>query len=110
MTKLILAEAITNARKNIAPSGRITKVRPLPGVSETNSGISVVPRRVMTNLIQASTVKDTGQTCPKCGGLLVELRGDFGPFMACENYPTCLTTTSGVAFPVRLTKRPEEVE
>ncbi|GAB4463069.1 MAG: type I DNA topoisomerase [Armatimonadaceae bacterium] len=34
-------------------------------------------------------VRPTGQTCPECGGELVERFGRFGKFTACSNYPDC---------------------
>lgn len=27
--------------------------------------------------------------CPRCGGTLIEKEGDYGPFLACSNYPEC---------------------
>ena len=33
--------------------------------------------------------KKTGETCPECGGELVERKGRYGTFVACLNYPTC---------------------
>lgn len=33
--------------------------------------------------------KKTGETCPECGGDLVERKGKYGTFIACSNYPTC---------------------
>ena len=33
--------------------------------------------------------KKTGEKCPECGHDLVELRGRYGLFVACENYPEC---------------------
>ena len=33
-----------------------------------------------------------GQTCPECGGRLVERFSRFGRFAACENYPACKYT------------------
>lgn len=33
--------------------------------------------------------KKTGETCPECGHDLVERKGRFGTFVACENYPEC---------------------
>lgn len=33
--------------------------------------------------------KDTGRTCPECGGKLMERLGRFGMFVGCENYPKC---------------------
>ena len=32
--------------------------------------------------------------CPRCGGRLVERKGERGPFVGCENYPSCRFTTS----------------
>lgn len=32
--------------------------------------------------------------CKKCGGLLVERNGKFGPFYGCANYPKCDYTTN----------------
>ena len=33
-----------------------------------------------------------GETCPECGGELVERQGSHGPFVGCANYPTCTYT------------------
>lgn len=33
--------------------------------------------------------KKTGEKCPECGHDLVERRGRYGKFVACENYPEC---------------------
>ncbi|WP_296876691.1 type I DNA topoisomerase [Thomasclavelia sp.] len=33
--------------------------------------------------------KKTGEKCPECGHDLVERKGRFGTFVACENYPEC---------------------
>lgn len=33
--------------------------------------------------------KKTGETCPECGHDLVERKGRYGTFVACENYPEC---------------------
>lgn len=30
-----------------------------------------------------------GETCPLCGGILVERRSRYGPFLGCGNYPRC---------------------
>jgi DNA topoisomerase-1 len=34
----------------------------------------------------------TGETCPECGGDLVERKGKRGAFWGCSNYPTCTHT------------------
>jgi DNA topoisomerase I len=34
----------------------------------------------------------TGETCPECGGELLEKRGRFGKFLACSAYPDCRYT------------------
>ena len=31
----------------------------------------------------------TGQTCPKCGGVLVKRSGKYGEFVGCSNFPRC---------------------
>ena len=33
-----------------------------------------------------------GETCPECGGELVERQGSHGPFVGCATYPTCTYT------------------
>ena len=33
-----------------------------------------------------------GETCPECGGELVERQGSHGPFVGCGTYPTCTYT------------------
>ncbi len=33
-------------------------------------------------------------TCPKCGGLLVQRQGKYGDFLGCSNYPKCRYTTN----------------
>lgn len=33
--------------------------------------------------------KKTGEKCPECGHDLVERKGRYGTFIACENYPEC---------------------
>lgn len=40
-----------------------------------------------------------GQTCPECGGRLVERFSRFGRFAACENYPDCKYTRD-VGWPI----------
>ncbi|MCP8615247.1 topoisomerase DNA-binding C4 zinc finger domain-containing protein [Salirhabdus salicampi] len=32
------------------------------------------------------------ETCPKCGGGIVERRGKYGKFFGCNNYPKCKYT------------------
>ncbi|MBN2581587.1 MAG: type I DNA topoisomerase [Planctomycetes bacterium] len=39
--------------------------------------------------LTAPQPKDTGRTCPECGGKLLERLGRFGLFVGCENYPKC---------------------
>jgi DNA topoisomerase-1 len=39
--------------------------------------------------LMAPQPKDTGRTCPQCGGKLVERLGRFGLFVGCGNYPKC---------------------
>jgi restriction system protein len=34
----------------------------------------------------------TERTCPRCGGMLVERAGKYGPFLGCSNYPRCRQT------------------
>lgn len=48
--------------------------------------------------------KATGDTCPKCGGALVEREGAFGKFIGCANFPRCKYTTGGTFRPVRFSK------
>ena len=34
--------------------------------------------------------KETGETCPECGSVLVERKSRFGTtFVGCSNYPKC---------------------
>lgn len=40
--------------------------------------------------------KPIGESCPECGGDLLERQGAKGPFVGCANYPTC-TYTRNVA-------------
>ena len=49
--------------------------------------------------------KSTGQTCPKCGGVLLERFGVLGKYVGCVNYPKCAFTAGGTFRPVRLTKK-----
>ncbi|MBA7623119.1 DNA topoisomerase 1 [subsurface metagenome] len=42
--------------------------------------------------IKQEMVKETGETCPKCGKPLVEKWGRFGKFLACSGFPTCRYT------------------
>jgi DNA topoisomerase-1 len=46
-------------------------------------------KREMSNEKQGTP---TGETCPDCGGELIERRGRFGKFIACSNYPDCRYT------------------
>lgn len=34
-------------------------------------------------------LKEKNQTCPRCGGNLVQRNGKFGSFYGCSNYPKC---------------------
>jgi ssDNA-binding Zn-finger/Zn-ribbon topoisomerase 1 len=36
--------------------------------------------------------KPIGETCPECGGDLVNRQGSQGAFIGCANYPTCSYT------------------
>lgn len=38
---------------------------------------------------QAQAAQAPGETCPKCGNLLTERNGKYGPFMGCSSYPSC---------------------
>jgi DNA topoisomerase I len=46
-------------------------------------------KREMSNEKQGTP---TGETCPDCGGELIERRGRFGKFIACSTYPDCRYT------------------
>ena len=39
--------------------------------------------------MEVVALKKTGEKCPECGHDLVERRGRYGLFVACENYPEC---------------------
>lgn len=39
--------------------------------------------------MEVAAPKKTGEKCPECGHDLVERRGRYGLFVACENYPEC---------------------
>ena len=39
-------------------------------------------------------VASTGDTCPRCGGKLLERSGRYGPFLGCSGYPRCRFTRS----------------
>jgi len=36
--------------------------------------------------------EERAQTCPRCGGKLIERKGKFGSFYGCSNYPKCKFT------------------
>jgi DNA topoisomerase-1 len=40
-------------------------------------------------MINEKAGEKIGETCPECGGDLIERRGRFGKFIACSNYPEC---------------------
>ena len=40
-------------------------------------------------LIKYIKMADKNNTCPQCGGLLIEKNGKFGKFCGCSNYPKC---------------------
>lgn len=42
--------------------------------------------------IKNNIEKNSINTCPKCGGLLVEREGKYGKFIGCSNYPKCKYT------------------
>jgi DNA topoisomerase-1 len=46
-------------------------------------------KREMSNEKQGTP---TGESCPECGGELIERRGRFGKFIACSTYPECRYT------------------
>ncbi|NIA21277.1 MAG: hypothetical protein GWP05_04750, partial [Anaerolineaceae bacterium] len=39
--------------------------------------------------LTAPEPKDTGRSCPKCGGKLLERLGRYGLFVGCQEYPEC---------------------
>jgi HJR/Mrr/RecB family endonuclease len=41
---------------------------------------------------QPAVTVENKQTCPNCGGILLDRNGKFGPFKGCENYPKCKYT------------------
>ena len=43
----------------------------------------------INNFMQKHLFADGNNTCPKCGGKLGIKLSKFGPFIGCENYPTC---------------------
>lgn len=58
-------------------------------------------RKEVSNKIHIRNIKETKDRkesmissgiCPKCGGKLVERRGQFGTFYGCSNYPNCKFT------------------
>ena len=58
-----------------AIDGFIKKFQPL--LDEANEKMEVI------------APKKTGEKCPECGHDLVERKGRYGMFVACENYPEC---------------------
>jgi DNA topoisomerase-1 len=43
-------------------------------------------------LKESSPVKETGEQCHRCSkGKIVEKKGQYGAFFACNNYPACKT-------------------
>ena len=56
---------------------------------------TVSNKQHVKNLKNAAKVVNTAITfniCPKCGGHLVERRGQYGTFYGCSNYPQCRFT------------------
>ena len=56
---------------------------------------TVSNKQHVKNLKNAAKVVNTAITfniCPKCGGHLVERRGQYGTFYGCSNYPQCKFT------------------
>lgn len=49
-------------------------------------------KMVDKNNQQPAVVIESKQTCPNCGGILLDRNGKFGPFKGCENYPKCTYT------------------
>ena len=39
--------------------------------------------------MEKTKAKETGDTCPNCGALMVFRKGKYGEFEACSNYPKC---------------------
>ncbi|MBW2998097.1 DNA topoisomerase I [Candidatus Woesearchaeota archaeon] len=77
-------------------------VKPCEDKCEVCGGVMITiikskgPQKVCLNKecpskkIDESLKKDEGKKCPKCGkGKLVERKGIYGSFMACDQYPKC---------------------
>lgn len=45
-------------------------------------------REHLSNIKKTQKELDKG-VCPRCGGKLVERKGQYGPFLGCSNYPNC---------------------
>jgi DNA topoisomerase-1 len=71
-------------------NGRAQRV---PTLQEFWGGLSTALRQAETQMphvqLERKAPKPTGQTCPECGGDLVQREGRYGKFIGCANYPTC---------------------
>lgn len=67
-------------RNLVIKSGRFGKFLACPGYPECK--------------FTKPIVVDTGVTCPKCGGHIIERKSKRGfPYLGCDNYPTCTFMT-----------------
>lgn len=51
-------------------------------------------KRHIKDIKQNTKQKNKDYQCPKCGGELVERKGQYGKFLGCSNYPKCRFTKS----------------
>ncbi|AYQ44625.1 type I DNA topoisomerase [Helicobacter pylori] len=76
-----LEEELDNIAQNKADYQQVLKDFYYPFMDKIEAG--------KKNIISQKVHEKTGQSCPKCGGELVEKNSRYGEFIACNNYPKC---------------------
>jgi len=66
----------------------ITKVEKPLGVADTRQTVNDIQRTIEID----SRSNKNADSCPYCGGLLVQRKGPYGIFLGCSNYPECKYT------------------
>jgi DNA topoisomerase-1 len=57
---------------------------------------------VLARQRERQQAQSIGESCPQCGGELVQRQGSHGAFIGCTNFPKCAYTRGFEHRPVRL--------
>ncbi len=86
-TGLTINDKITSYKEEI-----IDNVEELKEKIIINNIVDKDKRKEHIETINATKVEYDNNTCPKCGGKLVERNGKYSKFIGCSNYPKCKYT------------------